>query len=196
MDTESPEYADRLVALESAWWKRLLPVQAPYRWNLRRQHLGRTLDIGCGVGRNLASLDAGSVGVDHNGASVKVARGRGHRAYTVEEFQESDEARPESFDGLLMAHVVEHMSPEAARQVLAQYLPYLRRGGRLLLICPQERGYASDESHETFTSGPDLMALARDMGLRPGRWRSFPLPRILGRLFTYNEFTVLATKPL
>jgi SAM-dependent methyltransferase len=195
MGTESQEYAARLVTLESVWWKRLLPVQAPYRWNLRRQRLGRTLDVGCGVGRNLGSLDSGSVGVDHNEASVRVARSRGHRAYTVEEFLAGEHARPGSFDGILLAHVVEHLSPEAARGLLRSYLPFLRPGGRVMFVCPQERGYASDPTHETFTTGEDLVRLAQEVGLRADGWRSFPLPRTAGRAFLYNEFTVLATKP-
>jgi SAM-dependent methyltransferase len=193
--TESHEYADRLVSLEGAWWKRLLPVQAPYRWNLRRQHLGRTLDVGCGVGRNLASLDPESVGVDHNAVSVGAARERGHEAYTVEEFLESPVARPGTFDAILLAHVVEHMSRAAALDLLHTYLPFLRPGGRVMLICPQERGFASDPTHETFTTGSDLVRLARDAGLTAEAWRSFPLPRFAGKAFVYNEFTVLASKP-
>ena len=48
-------------------WKRILDVQAPYRWNLRRL-LGtrRTLDVGCGIGRNLVNLPVGSVGVSRH----------------------------------------------------------------------------------------------------------------------------------
>lgn len=196
MGTESEDYANRLVRLEGSWWKRLLPVQAPYRWNLRRYHLGRTLDVGCGVGRNLATLDRGSVGVDHNATSVRVACERGHTALTVEEFEASDLARPGGFDALLLAHVIEHLSPVAGRELMTAYLPYLRPGGRVLLICPQERGYASDPTHETFTTGEDLVTLARDVGLVAERWRSFPLPRRAGTAFVYNEFNVLATKPV
>ena len=59
-------------AKQQVWWKKALNVQAPYRWNLRRQRLGRTLDVGCGIGRNLETLDPGSVGVDHNEHSVAV----------------------------------------------------------------------------------------------------------------------------
>jgi 2-polyprenyl-3-methyl-5-hydroxy-6-metoxy-1,4-benzoquinol methylase len=195
MGTESRDYADRLVALESVWWKRLLPVQAPYRWNLRRHHLGRTLDVGCGVGRNLTTLGAGSVGVDHNQASVQVARARGLEAFTVEEFLAGEQARPDSFDSILLAHVIEHMSPEQGRELMRSYLPYLRPGGQVLFICPQERGYASDPTHETFTTGDDLVRLSRDVGLEAERWRSFPLPRRAGKLFVYNEFNVVATKP-
>ena len=54
--TDVPAYADRLQTLEQARWKQLLDVQAPYRWNIRRLGLGRTLDVGCGLGRNLAHL--------------------------------------------------------------------------------------------------------------------------------------------
>lgn len=195
MSTQSREYANRLIRLESVWWKRLLPVQAPYQWNLRRQSLGRTLDIGCGVGRNLHSLAADSVGVDHNATSVSVARSRGFTAYTVEEFLASADAVPERFDGLLIAHVVEHMSEEASRDLLGSYLRYLKPGGRLFLVCPQEKGYASDPTHETFTSGESLERLATWCDLEPTPWRSFPLPRTAGRWFRHNEFTVLATKP-
>lgn len=194
MGTESHAYADRLVALESVWWKRLLPVQAPYEWSVRRRRLGRTLDVGCGVGRNLASLGSGSVGVDHNKTAVSVARSRGRQALTVDEFLPSEHATPGAFDGMLLAHVVEHMSPAAARTLLQVYLPYLRPGGKVLFICPQERGYASDATHETFVTGPDLVHLARDVGLRADGWTSFPLPRFLGGAFLYNEFHVLATK--
>jgi SAM-dependent methyltransferase len=195
MGTESREYADRLVSLESVWWRRLLPVQAPYRWNLRRQHLGRTLDVGCGVGRNLLSLAPGSVGVDHNAESVRVARHRGHVAFTVDEFRSGAYAVPESFDAILLAHVVEHMSSASARELVADYLPYLRPGGRVFFICPQERGFASDATHETFTTGRDLVRLAMDTGLEAEEWRSFPLPRSFGKAFVYNEFNVIATKP-
>jgi SAM-dependent methyltransferase len=193
--TESPDYADRLTALEGVWWKRLLPVQAPYQWNLRRRHLGRTLDIGCGIGRNLGTLPTGSVGVDHNQVSVAIARRRGLAAYTVEEFLAGEHARAESFDSLLLAHLVEHLTPNDARELVRSYLPYLRPGGRVLFICPQERGYASDPTHQTFVTGEDLLQLAREVGLRADRWHSFPLPRWLGRVFPYNEFNVVAVRP-
>jgi SAM-dependent methyltransferase len=195
MTTESREYADRLVSLERTWWRRLLPVQAPYRWNLRRQRLGRTLDVGCGVGRNLAFLPPGSLGVDHNVESVRVARERGLDALTVDEFAADEAAKERRFDAILVAHVVEHMPRDAALDLLRSYLPHLRSGGRVFLICPQERGYASDPTHESFMTGDDLVELAADVGLRTEGWRSFPLPRAAGPLFTYNEFNVIATKP-
>lgn len=151
--------------------------------------------MGCGVGRNLAYLDSGSIGVDHNEASVAVARARGLDAMTVSELFSSDDVTEGSFDAILVAHVLEHMPREAALDLLGRYLPYLRSGGRVFLVCPQERGYASDPTHESFLTGAEMVALARAAGLRAERWRSFPLPRAAGKVFTYNEFNVMATKP-
>lgn len=194
-DTEGSAYAERLQKKQNATWKRVLNVQAPYQWNLRRQGLGRTLEVGCGIGRNLASLPAGSVGVDHNPTSVSVARAEGHIAYTTEEWQTAPERLVDHFDGMLFSHVIEHMSPEMGHEAVASYLPYLRPGGKVLFICPQERGYASDPTHVRWTTAQDLMDLSADLGLRPEKSRSFPLPRWAGKAFIYNEFNVLAVKP-
>jgi 2-polyprenyl-3-methyl-5-hydroxy-6-metoxy-1,4-benzoquinol methylase len=191
--TTGEDYTQRLVG--ASGWKRVLNVQAPYRWHLRRQRLGRTLDIGCGVGRNLVALDSGSVGVDHNETSVRVARERGLVALTVSEWEASELREPGSFDSLLVAHVIEHMSRDDAIAMLESYVPYLRSGGKAFLVCPQERGYASDATHVTWTDADDLQLIARRVGLEPVRATSFPLPRRAGRWFTYNEFCVLASKP-
>jgi 2-polyprenyl-3-methyl-5-hydroxy-6-metoxy-1,4-benzoquinol methylase len=194
-DTRGEDYARRLHAKETARWKQVLNVQAPYRWNLRRHDLGRTLDVGCGIGRNLETLPPGSVGVDHNATSIAIARQRGLTALTTQEWETSELRVPESYDGMLVAHVIEHMPPEQGLEVMQSYLPYLRPGGRVLFICPQERGYASDPTHVRWTTGEDLMELSRELGLEPRRWKSFPLPRFTGKAFTYNEFNVVATKP-
>ena len=192
--TQDSSYAERLQKKQGVWWKQILPVQLPYRLNLKRQQLGRTLDIGCGIGRNLSSLPAGSLGVDHNETSIAMARARGVSALTVAEWEKSPERVPGAFDSFLVAHVIEHMSPEQGERVMRDYLPYLKPGGRVLFICPQERGYASDPTHVRWTTGEDLMALCRALDLEPEPWRSFPLPRFTGKFFTYNEFNVVATK--
>jgi SAM-dependent methyltransferase len=187
-DTASPDYTARLLA------RRLLPTQAPYRWNLRRLRLGRVLDVGCGVGRNLRHCAPGSVGVDHNPHSVAAARERGLTAYTPEEFAATDCA-PGSFDSLLCAHVLEHLDAAKASALLATYLPYVRPGGRAVLITPQEAGYASDATHVRFVGFAELTEEARAAGLDVRRAYSFPLPRAAGRLFRHNEFVLVSTAP-
>lgn len=196
-DTRSTEYAQRLRSLSGARWKQVLDVQRPYRWNLSRQQLGRTLDVGCGIGRNLLNLGSDSVGVDHNPESVAECRSRGLTAYTVDEWEaEPDIARPESFDSILLAHVIEHVQPEAWAGLVRAYLPYVRPGGTVMFICPQEKGYATDSTHVHFTDGPQLVSLASELGLEVERSYSFPFPRAAGKIFTYNEFCVVARKPL
>lgn len=194
-DTSSESYTTRLTTLESPLWKRMLDVQAPYRWNLRRL-LGdrRTLDVGCGVGRNLQNLPPGSVGVDHNASSVEICRERGLEAWATDTFWRSEEAPRGPFDGLLAAHLVEHLPREEAAGVLAPYVELLAPQARAVLICPQERGYRSDATHLHFFDLPELRALCREAGLTPERSFSFPLPRPAGRWFTYNEFVVVARR--
>lgn len=194
-DTSGEDYARRLQAKQQVWWKKALNVQAPYQWNLRRQHLGRTLDVGCGIGRNLETLDPGSVGVDHNSHAITLARERGVTALTVAEWQHSELRAPESFDAILLSHVIEHMSAAEGVALLRDYLPYLRPGGKVFFVCPQERGYASDPTHVRFTTGDDLAELAREVGLQPQPWFSFPFPRWAGKPFVYNEFCLLAVEP-
>ncbi|MFF5173387.1 methyltransferase domain-containing protein [Micromonospora sp. NPDC000089] len=193
--TQGEEYTRRLQRLGGARWKRVLDVQAPYRWNLRRLRLGRTLDVGCGLGRNLGNLGAGAVGVDHNPTSIAHARAAGFEAYTVEEFHRGAHARPGAFDALLAAHLLEHLPAEQALEVLAGYLPYVRSGGTVVLITPQERGYASDATHVRFVGFAEAAQAARDLGLTVRRQYSFPFPRALGRIFTYNEFVTVARVP-
>jgi SAM-dependent methyltransferase len=188
-DTRGEDYATRLEQLSGARWKQVFDVQRPYRWNLRRLELGRTLDVGCGIGRNLLNLPPDSLGVDHNRRSVEIARSRGLNAVATDEF-ESQRPAEGTFDSLLFAHVLEHMTPDEARALVRAYLPYTR--DKVVAICPQERGYASDATHVTFLDADDLSGILEDVGLRVAKAYSFPLPRFCGRVFTYNETVVLA----
>lgn len=193
--TEGANYTDRLVRLRSPLWKRLLNVQAPYRWNIRRLFGQRTvLDLGCGIGRNLEHLAPLGVGVDHNQHSVAICRELGLTAFTPDEFSRSEYAREEKFGGLLASHLVEHMTHDEAATLVGSYLQYLARDALVVFICPQERGYASDATHVEYLDWDALSRLALSLGLRVEGRRSFPLPRRFGKLFTYNEFVLVARK--
>jgi SAM-dependent methyltransferase len=193
--TEGADYTERLRNVGGARWKRLLNVQAPYRWNIRRLGLGFTLDVGCGIGRNLNHLEGNGVGVDHNPTSVAFCREQGFTAYTVDEFFASEYAKPGRFDAILAAHVIEHVPEDEALSILGSYLPMLRSGGRAVFITPQERGYASDATHVRFSGFQEVGKICRDLGLTVQRQYSFPFPRFAGKAFTYNEFVTVAGKP-
>ena len=190
--TAGREYAARLQRLELSRWKRLFDVQRPYRWNLRRLRLGRVLDVGCGIGRNLVNLDGHGVGVDHNAEAIAVARGRGLTAYTTGDFPASSDAAPASYDALILAHVMEHVDAEVAEGIVTEYLPYLRPGGRVVFITPQEAGYATDATHVRFVDLAELRRHCGSLGLTVVKAYSFPFPRLVGRVFRYNEFVLVA----
>jgi len=193
-DTIAASYARRLVALERAWWKRVTPVQLPYRWNIRRLCPGQTLEIGCGIGRNLKHLSGRAIGIDHNSEAVRIARERRLEAYTPEGFASSHHERADTFDSLLFAHVLEHMDRLTSLRLIRTYLPYLRRTGTVVMITPQELGFRSDPTHLVFLDFAGLTDLANACGLRVTRQFSFPFPRRVGTMFTYNEFVVVAQR--
>jgi SAM-dependent methyltransferase len=195
--TQGVAYTERLMRLQMGrvWWKRLLPVDLPYRWNVRHLCQGeRVLDIGCGIGRNLAYLQGRGVGVDHNPHSVAVCRMRGFSAFGVDEFARSDHAVNRDFDCLLVSHVLEHMPRAQAIRLLNTYLAYLASRARVILICPQRRGYDSDPTHCAYLDLDALSGLADAVGLEPVERRSFPFPLVAGRWFTYNEFVLIADR--
>ncbi|MEP6980971.1 MAG: methyltransferase [Nakamurella sp.] len=193
--TADKDYADRLDRLQGKRWKKILNVQLPWKLHLRFLKMGRTIDVGCGNGRNLSYLPAGSVGVDHNPFSVATARGHGE-AYTDDEFfADPTLTATAGFDSLLAAHLIEHLTREEARTVVGSYLPVLKPGGKVVFFTPQERGYASDPTHVAFTGFAELTALCADLGLQVQRSYSFPFPRWTGKFFIYNEFVVVAGTP-
>ncbi len=192
--TRKAGYADRLESSGSAPWKTLLDVQRPYRWNLKRLKLGRVLDVGCGVGRNLAGLSESSVGVDHNHRCVSFALVRGLRAYSVDGFYASHDAQVGTFDSLLFAHVLEHMDASDADRLMQRYLPFLRQDGRVVIITPQEMGFRSDKTHVRFVDFGTLERHADAVGLLTDRFYSFPFPRWAGLIFPYNEFVFVGRR--
>lgn len=191
--TRDAAYTERLQR-SSVWWKRLLDVQRPYRWNVRRLGLGFVLDVGCGIGRNLKNLGGHAVGVDHNPTSVEFCRQSGLTAFVPEEFRASPYAVPARFDALLLAHVVEHMSLEEATALLVEYLPYVRPDGKIVLITPQEAGFRSDATHVEFMDWGSMEQLVRTAGLVPTDAYSFPFPRVVGKIFKHNEFVMVARR--
>lgn len=194
-DTRDRLYTEHLIRIQRTPWRRLLNVQAPYRWKLWWLRPGFTLDVGCGIGRNLANLGGHAVGIDHNPHSVEEARRAGFRAFTPEQFRLSELARPRTFDALLLSHVAEHMRRDELVPLLREHLEYVRSGGLVIVETPQEVGFRSDRTHVEFMDFASLRGVADELGLQRVRDFSFPLPRLFGRVFVRNEFVSVSRKP-
>jgi len=187
-------YADRLESRATSRWRKYLGVQLPYRWNLRRLKPGFVLDVGCGVGRNLGHLDGHGVGVDPNADCIAAARERGFLAYVPDEFQRVARVEHWQFDAMLVAHVLEHVGSADSVSLIGSYLPHVRPNGRVVIITPQDAGYRSDATHVEFMDFAKVARVCEALGLTVERTYSFPFPRAIGHLFTYNEFVVVARR--
>jgi len=192
-NTKGKDYADRLQNLSGAKWKTVFDVQRPYRWNLKRLGLGKTLDVGCGIGRNLGNLSKQSVGVDHNKHAIKIAKQAGYNAATTEDFKKNkNQYGKDSFDSMLLAHVLEHLTTADGKRIIKEYLPYVRE--KVVVICPQEKGFTTDETHINFLTHSDIEKILKSCGLKIIKSYSFPFYKKAGKIFTHNETVVVANK--
>ena len=156
------------------------------------------LDIGCGIGRNLENLQVlgiNTLGVDHNIHSVKQAIHRGFNALHSLEFDSQYNNQSRVFDSFLVSHVLEHMTSSQAEELLHDYLRLLKPDGKVVLITPQESGFASDPTHVEFMDFTVLNKILDNCGLILDQAYSFPFPRYAGSIFKYNEFVVTGRKP-
>lgn len=192
--TAGKNYTDGLIYRQSAWWKKLFNVQYPYLLNIRSLKPGFVLDIGCGIGRNLLHLDGNGIGVDHNQTSVDVCTSRGLTAFTAEDFALSLFNISGSFDSMLLAHVAEHMTEQDFVALVKQYVYLIKAKGKIIVITPQESGYASDDTHIQFMDFDKIAALLKQAGFNIQKQYSFPFPRFVGRFFKYNEFVSVGIK--
>jgi SAM-dependent methyltransferase len=191
---EQYQYARYLLESPRQGLKRFLDVQAPFRWHIRHLRPGFVLDIGCGIGRNLAHLKGDGVGIDINPYCVEIARAKGFEVFEPREFDQSEYNLPSRFDSILVSHVLEHMTLTDGNVLLRERLLLLRSGGQLILIAPQEAGYRADPTHIEFMDFAKLQGTCQELGLVVTHQYSFPFPRQAGRFFRYNEFVVIAKK--
>jgi len=183
--TKTAEYAAFLGKRQRRPWKRVIDVQAPYRWNIRRLFLGRVLDIGCGNGRNLEHLRGHGVGVDHNESFVRICRAKGLEAYTPQEF--ADAGIGPRFDAILLSHVAEHVDFDSCVSLVKSYRTYLEPTAKLVVITPQQLGFRSDPTHVLYYDRQRHADLIAACGAAITQQFSFPFPSWAGTIFTYNE---------
>jgi len=138
---------------------------------------GRVLDVGCGEGVFLAMLrDAGhsGIGVDRSPTDLAKARARGLEVVEQDALQFLG-GQLQAFDGIFCAHLIEHLPPAVAVELVQKFHEALRPGGRLVLLTPDVR---------------DLEVLSERFWLDLTHVRPYPLP-LLVRMLEVVGFTVL-----
>jgi SAM-dependent methyltransferase len=104
----------------------------------------RVLDVGCGYGRNLRPLQAAGfqvTGVDANPEVVKANCSAGLSCVTSEQFA----GVRDTYDVILMSHVIEHFTPLDLVRFMDGYLDRLRPEGRLVIATPLLTPYFYDD---------------------------------------------------
>lgn len=105
----------------------------------KRVENGSFLDVGCGQGGNLLTLQSlgwKAEGIDFDAAAIKIAKGRGLNVSAGDLY--SKKYKSESFDLILLCHVIEHLpSPE---ETIGECLRILKKGGKLIIITPNGSG--------------------------------------------------------
>jgi SAM-dependent methyltransferase len=123
----------------------------------------RVLDVGCGYGKTLNLLRTNGlkgVGVDVNQSMVKTNLSNGLNCLTLEQFDDTSD----SYDLIMMLHVIEHFSPPDLLHFIDHYLGRLKLGGRLILATPlMWPGFFDDFDHvKTYQPNAIWLMFAQD----------------------------------
>ncbi len=103
------------------------------------QENGRLLDVGCGSGRYLAlmkELGWEVAGIEIDSAAAEIARSHFGIPVHVGTLYDAP-FEPESFDAVVMIHVIEHV-PDPV-EFVRQAAHFLKPGGRMVLVTPNAK---------------------------------------------------------
>jgi SAM-dependent methyltransferase len=104
----------------------------------------KLLDVGCGQCNKLrliVSLGINAVGVDINPILVQQAQKAGFDCITVDEFNLTDD----TYEVMLMSHIIEHFMPEQLLEFMDGYLDRLSSEGYLIIATPLNSPYFYDD---------------------------------------------------
>jgi SAM-dependent methyltransferase len=185
METEDREYFDYLMKRSRISF---ILRKFMYR-SAAKEFIGKTLDVGCGLGE-LIELYKDSYGVDSNRFVVEYCKSRGLKCsvgsvYNIP-FKDGE------FDTVVAVHLLEHLDkPEEALRELKRVL---RKGGKLILIVPNRKGYNRDKTHARYWDKKGLVEFLSKSGLSVKSAKDYPLPSFLRELLIINELRIISIK--
>jgi len=166
----TPEYYDRLAALEREhwWWRGVRRITQ--RVVRDRGSIRRVLDAGCGTGAMLAwaeqELGTRPVGLDYSADALKFCRARTH-AHLLQGDAATLPVTGGRFDLALSLDVIQHLPrPGGDARALAELARALAPGGALLLRTNSACGYPPVDAPDYHRYSLDeVRTLVRQAGL-------------------------------
>lgn len=186
--TNSKDYADYYLKKFNIWYRRFLPIDVPFNFVAKMACFGKILDIGCGPGRYLKFFK-NAVGIDHNNLFIEYAKENGFEAYLNSEFKEKFNYF--FFDTLLFSHILEHMNFEQAILLVKEYLPYLKKNGRIVIVLPDGRSYYNDPTHVLNFTPVEVKLLAKALDLTYKKVFYHPFPKFFGKWLVNDAIYIL-----
>ncbi len=124
-------------------WKKIYFYSYSYEKLHKKKNI---LDLGCGVGNFLKFGNGSIVGVDTNHESLKESKKYSNRLVRGDILQLPFSS--DSFDGINCSHVIEHLIPNDAYQLLVEMNRILKVGGILIISTPLLwEGFFEDFTH-------------------------------------------------
>lgn len=121
--------------------------------------IGKTLDVGCGIG-DFLTYKSDAVGVDINKDNVKICVDKRLNATCMQPdklpFDNS------SFNNVILDNVLEHI--EHPKPILGEIYRVLIKKGHFLIGVPGKKGYLSDNDHKVFYDKASLCQVVESFG--------------------------------
>ena len=190
--TNSNEYTKYYLKKFNIWYRRLFPIDIPFKFIAKACCKGKILDIGCGPGRYLAFFKDKAIGVDHNRDFIEYTRNRGFKTYLTEDFFKAN--IQEKFDTLLFSHILEHMNFQEGIKLIKRYLPYLKNQGRIVIIVPHGYCYNNDPTHVLYYDKKKIEELAYCLNYKLIKNFYHPFPDYLSKWFITDGIYILKRK--
>jgi len=190
------EYAEEQLRRSRHPFRRF--VKNFYLRNVLRDVRGATIDFGCGAGQLLAKLPPGSVGLELNPHLIKELIRAGfdvrQAAGAMTDF-DLGQFEPGRYETLVISHVLEHFADPIAAVTRLLAAAERLRVGRIIVIVPGAKGFASDRTHLTFINRDYLESHFSRGGVatyRQTRLSYFPGPwEWVGKYFVFHEMKVV-----
>ncbi|MBU1109822.1 MAG: class I SAM-dependent methyltransferase [Candidatus Riflebacteria bacterium] len=196
MQTET-EYNENYAKYQSQkGWLRWY-LRTPYLNNVLKHVTGKTIDLGCGTGRLLSLLPAGSLGLDINPRSIEHCRkiGLDAQVYDAEDDHFALSIfKPGVFKTLTMIHVLEHLTNPV--DVLNKLTATCNRLliDRIIIKIPGKKGFQFDKTHKTFIDTDFIesnnLTCLNNFKLTESSYFPFNI-KVLGNYFTHHELTLV-----